>query len=78
MHPQPQPWFALDTSLAIGIALAVLAIFGFVWLALFGGHRHVWLRRYSDRRMYMECAVCGKETPGWKIDQPSSHDKDAA
>jgi hypothetical protein len=74
----PQPWFALDASLAIGIALAALAIFVFVWLALFGGHAHQWLRKYENGRMFMACAVCGKETPGWQVSKRQSHDKDAA
>ncbi len=32
-------------------------------------HGHDPLLHFDDHRMYLRCASCGHETPGWELDQ---------
>ena len=35
---------------------------------LCGLRGHVYVRRADECRIFLECAECGQETPGWRID----------
>lgn len=37
---------------------------------LCGLHGHDALLHFEDKRIFLRCATCGHETPGWAIDQP--------
>jgi hypothetical protein len=30
-------------------------------------HGHDWLTHFDSRRIYLECAACGRQTPGWNV-----------
>ncbi len=40
-----------------------------VQFALCSLHGHDPLLHYDQNRMYLRCASCGHETPGWELDQ---------
>jgi hypothetical protein len=69
--------FSLDASLTIGIVLAALVVALGVLYLVTRVHTHQWMRKFEDGRMFMSCATCHKQTPGWQIGKRSS-DKDAA
>ena len=52
----------------VGIGARVL-----IWATqLFCGlHGHSHLRRFEKRRMFLECASCGHESPGWTLPNSS-------
>jgi hypothetical protein len=74
----PEPMFALDISLAIGITLATLGAFLLMLVFLMGRCTHAWLLRYDveQKRAYLSCRHCNAKTQGWQYG--TSHDKDAA
>ncbi|MFB3853422.1 MAG: hypothetical protein ACE148_06310 [Vicinamibacterales bacterium] len=37
---------------------------------LCGLHGHDELLHFQDKRIFLRCATCGHETPGWAIDLP--------
>jgi hypothetical protein len=40
-----------------------------IQFALCGLHGHDPLLQFDEQRIYLRCASCGHETPGWELDQ---------
>lgn len=41
-------------------------------------HGHQDLLHYESRRVFLHCAECGRETPGWTLDLPALRQRFAA
>jgi hypothetical protein len=65
----PLPAFLPDAQdLNVRLTRAVGAVRTFVREAACSVRGHDHLLHASDHRIYLRCADCGRETPGWRID----------
>jgi hypothetical protein len=67
MSTRVHPWQPFDDyDLDVGASLR--AVKGLVRHTLCGIGGHDYLRKLAPGRIFLQCATCGHETPGWRID----------
>jgi hypothetical protein len=57
--PRPDPFHVWPQTLANRVRQFICAV-----------HGHDWRLRGKDNRLYLCCAWCDRETPGWTLDHP--------